>query len=936
MGNTTLIRPDGSKLTVPDSDAAPLVSLGYKPETSRGELESGIQQGEENYYTQPMQKVGTAVEGGLSGLTFGASNEVFDSEESRARAQYNPGIRLGSELLGGLLVPVPGAEAVGEGAAVLSESKTLRGLAKGAYEGAAYGGAATLSNVKMSGDPVTAEAILGGMGWGAVFGGGLGALAGKGESLLEGRAARKAAEEATGKAGAGAEEGAIADRAQGDAKIHNVLAEDFNEKAAATKSLEASHYGEFHASIEDARGQIKTTMDTLKAETENMVKPNLDALKKSKSEMYNWIVSAGKDSGIKDVRSSARAAEASFQKALDASKAGDYKALTRHLEAFEEHVQVLQDHFVPPEEGHDLGQMAKDAHYTSNLKTAKGFENDGQYAENLKTTEDLSKKMTGPYAENLKVTEGFANQPEGMGGLAKEAQYTANMKVAKGYENPEEVARLEGKQLKRDNMKVASSYGPSGFNPFPGEPALDQARQVMMQSRSRFQAAIKAAEATKAIGNIGEHLQGLPKTAEEFRGMTSAKVEKLSGAVDALMKVKVGEFAGLKGGVADALEKLQERLGVKIEGTPGEQLRGLHLALKESGSSAAREAAKNASEGAILWRKAAKTEEHANEVRAAGSAPKGKGTPEKGLLHRSLEFAGGMAGEEAAKRLGATGMERYVAYRGAKYAVSSLLGLKGAVLGHIGSLVDKWGPKAVSALKFAGPRVPALTIRLDGTLESERKTKVQLMQDRAKEIRDAAPVVRDILYKHIAPLGTEHPELASAMHELAASQFAYILDKLPKDPGGAFNAFKTLWKPDEVACLKFERCYEVFQDPVGAIHRAMVSGKVTPELAEGLREMNPGLYSEFRAQMLQRISDPQVWSKITYPEQVNIGVLLGLPVHSTMRPHFISAQMQMYTERSQKLGINPQTGSGNGPSGGRPSGPATSPGATASQKVTEH
>jgi hypothetical protein len=119
---------------------------------------------------------------------------------------------------------------------------------------------------------------------------------------------------------------------------------------------------------------------------------------------------------------------------------------------------------------------------------------------------------------------------------------------------------------------------------------------------------------------------------------------------------------------------------------------------------------------------------------------------------------------------------------------------------------------------------------------------------------------------------------------------------------------------------------------MGVMTKALESGKITLEAAEGLREMNPELWQTLRVRMLERISEPEVAKKMSYADQVHVGMLLGLNLHSTMDPRFISAQQQMYTERNQPLEMNPRIQPGGG--AGRPSGPG--PSATAGQKVTEH
>jgi hypothetical protein len=207
------------------------------------------------------------------------------------------------------------------------------------------------------------------------------------------------------------------------------------------------------------------------------------------------------------------------------------------------------------------------------------------------------------------------------------------------------------------------------------------------------------------------------------------------------------------------------------------------------------------------------------------------------------------------------------------------------------------------------------------------------MKARSQEIREAAGSVRDILYKNVQGLSEAHPELASAMHAHGVKRFEFILNKLPRDPGMAFNRLQSLWKPDNIQTEKFSRYYEVFQNPVAVVREILKTGRVLPEWAEGLREMDPALFTHLRVEMLNKLSDPKVMAKLDYPQQVSLGVLLDLPLHSTMKPRFVATQQQMFMERNTPIPMPPQPGTSNG---GRPSGAANSKGATSSQKITEH
>lgn len=477
---------------------------------------------------------------------------------------------------------------------------------------------------------------------------------------------------------------------------------------------------------------------------------------------------------------------------------------------------------------------------------------------------------------------------------------------------------------------------------FPGMSAVNYAEKALQYSSARFKAGEQAAEQAAHMAAVSSALENLPKTLKEFVGMTSGRAEKTAAALDHLMGIKSAELSGIQASVKDAINLFSERVGLTPEGSPGAVLREVMSAIKEARGTRATAAAERATRGSGLWEKVNRAQdkwerakyEMPHETPGYSGGGFGSKGSSRGGVSRGIQYGAAYAASKAARRAGAGELGSIGAYEGTKYLTGAILGLKGAVLGKIKDTVAKWGPTAGRALSANAPRAAFLKYRLDGTLDESNKSKRELMVARAAEIRAAAPSVPDTLYKGVAGLSMQHPELAAAMHALGVTQFKYLLDQLPKDPGGAFNAFRTLWSPDEATALKFEKVYQVFHDPVGTIDDILHKGHATPEQAEALREMYPELYNNMRTELLFRISEPGVWHRMSYSDQVNIGLLLQLPVHSTMRPQFIASQQQMFQQRNDPSTIKPPPGSGMGstPQGGRPPGP----GATSAQRTTEH
>jgi hypothetical protein len=823
MPNRVLIRPDGTRLTLPEGpDAEKLRSLGYRDESGGEQLDRDIGAGYEEHYTTPGQKLLTAAEGLASGVTLGASDLLLDGEGTRDRARYNPGTRIASELVGAIAMPGIGeigavakvakylpSVALARGAAKAGQvagrgSRVVGGLVSGAVEGAGVGAGMAVTTAQLNGDPITAESIVAGMGWGAVWGGGIAALGGGIAGRMEARAAKKAEAEAIAasrlsKSEIIAEEGLT--RAKGKAQVHTFVKEGLEENHAMAKALEDANFTHVREAMVDATTQIKAAG---KVADDAML--DFKKLNHSQTKIYNALVN--EPALFKMAKADAKAFQEHYALAKAAADAGDFKKMNHHLTKFKDRMIAAE---------------------------------------------------------------------QKLGGA------------------------------------------------FSAEKVVGQADELMGHAKLRVENAAKAAEDATQVEAIKSVLTKFPKTADEFITLKPKSIEELSAAVDSFGKVRSAEFAGIQVAIKDAITALSTNMGVKIEGTAGQQLQGMWKIIKEGRTARGKEMLEMAQDGKRIWEKVGQKEEGLLDARVRREFDKAEEVRRADGKTRGPWAARYLAGSWAANKMGPVG------YVLGSSLVSGLVGLKGAILGTIAEKANKWVPRAARGMEKRSARVEPFLKRLDGTIdESDRREK--LLQRRAKEITEAAPTVRDTLYRAVEPLAIEHPELAASMHAHGIQRFQFMLGKLPKDPGMAFSNLKSIWKPDPVAMEKFARYYEVFHDPVAVMTRALETGKITMEAADGLKNMNPEMFAYLRAQMLYRVSDPEVISKMKYADQVHLGMLLDIPMHSTMDPRFIAAQQQMFTERNQPLEMNPRIQPGGG--AGRPSGPG--PSATAAQRATEH
>lgn len=879
MGDlVNVVRPDGTILQATEEDAAQLRQYGYKDQDPVARAAENVAQAEEAYYTTPSQKVKTAIEGLGSGMTLGISDKLLEAttdagitgDEWRSRSEYNPGIRLGSELVGaiapsflsgGTLTPA-GALVEGANVATKGISGAIgRSVVRGGIEGAGFGLGAEVSQSALTGDPLTVEGTLAGMGWGALWGGGLSAVGG----AIEGRIAKKA----------------------------SVLAEKEAGSAAATKLLD-EQYGAFRGAVKEAGTKADEAFKAVEKELDAQVanvklekhRAKVAGVEQSNAEkMAKYEASQARRAEMTDYASKVDEAKAASK--AEADRISEQRATLEKFQA-----GVTQQATGALDEAANLRNTTFNMPWTEH-NAIRPYKKQAIASYNeLKAA--VAKK---DWAKTEEVFTKFKTQIDDLnkqGELWKGELYHANPELSfkptavKGeFKAPKELPKVD----------TPSPRGEMPARPGAPEPSAPKLQPTPTLPAPQLEQIKKAFSDIKDLGSVSSTLRSIAESPSGFAGMTPARFEKTAGALESFLKHPAAELSGSQEAIKSTIARLAEHAGVTVEGNAVSQLRAVWESARNVKSASGIAATEKVASGDLPWtRRAAQTAVGVGIGKAAG---------------------GGFAGYALGRTIAA-----------------GLLGVKGAVMSTIASSAEKWMPRAGKAVRYLAPKGEPLMTRLDGTMDAKdkRKSAQDLAMERMKEINEAAPSIRDTLYKQLQPINMYYPEYAAAMHEQAVNAFTYLYNNTPRLEGNAFNRLQPLGKPDAVAVAKFGRIYEIFHNPVKTMTDFLAGKRVSPEAAEAFSNMWPAVWGTMRTALIQRFSDPEVLNKMAYDDQVQMSVLTGIRMHSTLRPEFIASQQQMYQERNQPLSMPPQPGAP-GNSGGA-SGGGDSPYATQAQKST--
>ena len=855
MGDkVTLTRPDGSTFEADRDDAEQFRALGYSPETAQDTHNRNIEAAKEEYFTAPGQRTIAGLEGFINGLTVGGYTTFLGGDEDeQERARYNPGTRLGGELVGAVLpslipggaeaeaarlaTPVGllerGAEAV---AGATTATKTGHAVVKGVVEGAAFGGAAEATNAKLSGDPVTAEAVISGMGWGALWGGGLGYVAGK-----LGVAGEKAAAE-----------------------------------APAAHVIPNEAWGQFRSTVNDVRTTALKTIDDATAEIDAHGIPRSSGFE---DDMVSTV-------NARDIE----ARGFTQPEGVGVDKVKMDKARRAIAEGQKEPINIAVDSSgkLDVVDGRHRLAAALEADAPVKVRWSRGVNVDDTLAARVLGYADRLEEAQGALFNRIDIKRLGAKR--GVNGFKKELRDL--QKAITRAVNDRNYAAFEG--LAARHKTVMGALGDLTRQ------AVPELEPFVLKSATEGS---KALDSLKSLRAVADSFDGLPFTQEGFTRMTPKKLEKIAAAAEQFIKTAPDELTGQKDAMAKAIDDLVGLSGVDAGSlTPAQKLRQLHETLRNTGTK--------------------KAAQEAEKLRTHGFGD------------RTVKYVGGSAIRNAVRQRGGGMVQRGLAYEAGYHLTSGLLALAGGVKGTLLNSVSKFrlGATGTKVAKLVAPRVDPLKVRLDGSLEEMDKPRKQLMQERMKEIREAAPTINDTLFRAVQPLISQgHQALAVQMHKAAVAQFSALATRMPRDPGTAISRMKSLWAPDGIMTEKFARAYEVFQNPVGVATRWLQNPKsITPEGARMMQEHIPELWQMVRVEMLDRLSEPGMMDKMSYSEQVGLGQMLGIRFHSSQDPQFIQAQQAMFQKRNEPLPARPSAANNsNNPSG-------TSRDMTPAQRITEH
>ena len=619
--------------------------------------------------------------------------------------------------------------------------------------------------------------------------------------------------------------------------------------------------------------------------------------------------------------------------ASKAASKGESTAVDEAIDSLikDQNEETLNAHFADAHNAekavNSLVEEGRDAHFTNvHQAVRESVSNINTAVSGVESELDAAIKNIGSTAEGVKIPKltndaitildsvDSIGAPSKITGTIKKVARENGINLAADETGESFVAKL---RAKADHIESLKSAGVAGNSPEAA--ALAQAKGVLnaktaeeAEERLSNYKILKAtnfpADVSRAVSKVeelfklkksAELLKDFPDSIAEFRKMKGSRLENMVAALEAVGKRP--EFAAIDSSLSASLEEF----GIKATGTPAEKARMLwetkNLPITPETEKLKVRMPKD--ETTLANRKASSFWSRAfKQVGARGTSSVAR--------KLGLGFIGGGVGYELGGNLssGLVGASMF----------SGVAGMRESVVGSIRSAAAKWIPRTATAAKVLAPRVGGLAIRIDGTADTE-KNRIKQFKNRIAEIEAVGPGFADSAFQIVEPLVGHQDEFASGFHRAALRPFQALSKYLPRDPGVAFAKGKSLWTPTDGQLRIASKILAAYHDPVGTFTRMLSSGDLDTITVNFMKDAFPGLYGEFQSAMIQRISQNGVLDSMDEHDQAHVGILIGMPLHSSHSPRSIAYTQTMYQKVAEAAVANKPKSSGTGGgSGGRP------------------
>jgi hypothetical protein len=867
--------------------AAPggVVESGFAPESPTAAAQASLDAARNELYGGIGGGASAAALGLLRGSTFSLIDPLLvgggfmGADELRDRRAENPGISLGTEIVGGIATSAATGLA-GIGAKLAPGSKAAAAVLGGTVEGMAFGAGQATSALILRNEPLTAEAVFSEYGTdiflGGAFGGVGGALGhglGKVGDKLIGRSATRLSKDPEVTLAANALEARAVPL---ESTRGGVLTDDFVKGVGASTKL-----------ADEFADEVAKRPVILEAPVAPAGNP------KSISELPDeMFVGEGSKSGRNAMQFVFDASDEAVMSAKSSGNAALVPGVRKVESARRKLRGLIEDELPTTSSGPNATTVGTGA--TKGANPLQGAADPKRIKAVFGELHEATTKLADDLGDSGiidNMMHGQADQGIRSGGLQQffdEGAVRSAMPKLGSIEPAIKEAATAYKTAKAelfDRLYVRD-----------GKIASKRTLQVLgeLEPEEAFKVAQAYGTYVKSAGAMGDAL-GPEWTAKSM--LLKEELSKVQKAVRSLTTPESGAASPSNIGTAELMGALGITAAIPDFDGPADDMAKLWLTaalLKGRFKGAGGEVAERGSSG------------FASKVRGFVSNTGGR------VGYRMGAQGGGVVGG---------GIKGAIAGRAASWGLNKIMGstvglanATSRAASHAEAAVGHMLKATGKGVRKAAPFAPMALLKAVKFADIEHEPGSSEFEKRAREIRmnvaNSYGVQKTVL-DNLGELAVHHPGIADKVVAQADRTMKFLGNVLPRDPGTVTRLGRSGWKASEQDIAKFARYLRAALDPDAELQR-FAEGDLSVEGAKVLRDLYPAKFAKFQEYIASNLLVLQ--EKLDYNAQVRMSVLFDVPVTSCMEPTAIKAFQATFAADTTNQPVSQPPPGSSGPS----------------------
>jgi hypothetical protein len=136
---------------------------------------------------------------------------------------------------------------------------------------------------------------------------------------------------------------------------------------------------------------------------------------------------------------------------------------------------------------------------------------------------------------------------------------------------------------------------------------------------------------------------------------------------------------------------------------------------------------------------------------------------------------------------------------------------------------------------------------------------------------------------------SEDPQLQTSLNTQATTALLYLQNAAPKNPrtSSIFQNADANWKPSQSDIRRFSRVVRAIDDPLSILDD-INAGVLSPDSVNAVKAVYPEIYSVMVRETVEQMSGSKGATKLSASDKVQLSILLGMPVDSSLDPAFVN------------------------------------------------